>query len=462
MNNTRLAVLALLTSGFCAATTSAQQPADAVFYRDAVYFSLDKLASHLNATVSLLPQARDIRFKTKTQEWEFVNGGQRLKLPSGTLQDMKQVLLVLDGKHYVPLQECAAAFGYQVRPEKKRPNPRLVMIIGKDEHAFQPSPIGSPYHRHKVEGFEAVHEFVSVTEPLRGLRTLHRKEDVCEIAAGSTLLIRRKLKFDGEPIVVASDCGPSLDSFLIPEKELRGKTKAGAGTDTAWSRYRKWFVEEARKDASALRRGDPKHLTKSTALTIDLCWSLRRFETKLFQSLKDVAKDSKKKIHPVLFVSGRWLEQHPLEMHELVEMSRLPNIEVIWGHHSWEHPKSGGFMNDFTPPRLREDTFRLERLFLEWGIAPTVYYRFPGLIHDRVRLAEIIDLDLFPIDCDSWLALVKQKDKGPFYNRVRDGGIILIHGNGNEPAGIPAFQRWLDDHRDWDLGHLNQFFPPKK
>jgi len=41
---------------------------------------------------------------------------------------------------------------------------------------------------------------------------------------------------------------------------------------------------------------------------------------------------------------------------------------------------------------------------LQWGIVPSVYYRFPGLIHDRVRLREILGIDLFPIDCDSWLA----------------------------------------------------------
>ena len=211
--------------------------------------------------------------------------------------------------------------------------------------------------------------------------------------------------------------------------------------DTAWRRYRQWFIDQAKQE-SALRRGEPKRLDKTVAVTVDLCWSLRPYETKLFQTLKAVAAESKKKIHPVMFVSGRWLEQHPLEMHELVQLSLEPNIEIIWGHHSWDHPKAGGFMNDYPPPLLREDTLRLERLLLEWGIAPTVYYRFPGLIHDRARLGAILELDLFPIDCDSWLGgLVKRKDKGPFYYNVRDGGIILVPGNGNEPAGIPALQQ---------------------
>ena len=59
---------------------------------------------------------------------------------------------------------------------------------------------------------------------------------------------------------------------------------------------------------------------------------LRRSETRLFQSLKEVAAHAKKKIHPVMFVSGRWLQQHPLEMHELIQLSLEPHVEMIWGH----------------------------------------------------------------------------------------------------------------------------------
>src|SRR5439155_10360636 len=99
---------------------------------------------------------------------------------------------------------------------------------------------------------------------------------------------------------------------------------------------------------------------------------------------------------------------------------------------------------------------RLERRFLEWGIAPTVYYRFPGLIHDQIRLRTILELDLFPIDCESWLALVRDKDAEPFYRHIRDGTIILVHGNGNEPAGIPALKRWLEERRDSELGPLKR------
>jgi peptidoglycan/xylan/chitin deacetylase (PgdA/CDA1 family) len=450
--------LALLLWFICAGHSPAQEVPDTVCYQHVNYYSVDNLAGHMRGTASLSPQARSVLLTVKDQQWEFVDGGLRLKLTDGTEQALKQPLLVLQGKHYFPLEECAPAFGYRVEPGDKNKK-RLLLTIGGKEHVIEPSPIDSPYHRHKAEKLEAVHEFVVVETPLRGLRTTHRKEDVRDIPTETRLLVRRKVVLDAVAHVVVNDCGPSLDSFLIAEEELRKKTKPVGGDGTAWNKYRPRFHEQAQAEA-ALRRGEPKRLDKTVAVTVDLCWSLRRSESGLLQTLKEVAARSKKKIHPVMFVSGRWLDQHPLEMHELIELSREPNVEMIWGHHSWDHPKTGGFMNDYSPAQLRKDTLRLEQAFLEWGITPTVYYRFPGLIHDRVRLAEILDLDLFPIDCDCWMALVRKMDKDPFYHHAREGSIILVHGNGNEPAGIPPLQRWFEEHQDWELGHLNQFFAP--
>lgn len=456
----RWALLSLLVWAAHTVVSAAGERPAAVLYRGAAYYSLDKLAEQLPGTVSLSAQARGVKLKTQEKEWEFVDGGLRLKLPAGKELTLVRPLLVLEGKHYFPLEECAQAFGYRVARQGKNPA-RLLLTIGEKEQAIEPSPIGSDYHRHHVEKLEVVHEFVFAEEPLSGRRTMHRKEDLCELPAGTKLLVRRKVVFDGVLHVVAGDCGPGLDSFLITEEELRKKTKPASGDGTTWNEYSKWFIEEAGKEA-ALRRSDSKRLEKTVAVTVDLCWSLRQSETRLFETLKQVARQSKKKIHPVMFISGRWLQQHPLEMHELIELSLEPNVEMIWGNHSWDHPKSGGFMNDYPPQQLREDTLRLEIALLEWGVTPTVYYRFPGLIHDRVRLAEILQLNLFPIDCDCWLALVRQKDRGPFYYHPREGSIILVHGNGNEPAGIPLLQRWLEEHQDWELGHLREFLVPKE
>jgi hypothetical protein len=99
----------------------------------------------------------------------------------------------------------------------------------------------------------------------------------------------------------------------------------------------------------------------------------------------------------------------------------------------------------------------LEHDLLEWGIVPTVYYRFPGLIHDRVRLETILGLNLLPIDCDSWIALAGSAH--PYGRPVGDGSIILVHGNGNEPRGIVRLRTWSGDHRDWSWKPLADFLP---
>ena len=158
-----------------------------------------------------------------------------------------------------------------------------------------------------------------------------------------------------------------------------------------------------------------------------------------------------------LFVSGRWLEQHPTEMEKLVDWEQEQGAELTWGLHSWEHPKTGGFMNDFSAEDVKKDNLRVEQLLLEWGIVPTVYYRFPGLIHDPTRLKAILDLGLLPVDCEAWIAI--QDGKPPFGNPTQDGSIVLIHGNGNEPKGIARFQAWLEKHPDWNWKPIPAFLP---
>ena len=434
---------------------SIQENTEAVTYNDVVYLSLNKLAECLEGKASLNHSARGVHFSARGKRWEFANGGDRLHLPTGTVQLLKHPILVLKGKHFFPLDECAEAFGYAVERQ-----PRLVLVMGGKKVALESQPIGSTYRGHKVDDIHVVHEFVTVKETLHGMQSLHRQGDVRELQKETVLLVRRAVVVDGVSHLIVTDCGPNLQSCLVIETELRQKTISDHSGRTPWERYRKWFANEA-LSGSALQHGD-RRLSRNVCLTIDLCWSLRRYEDALFTSLNQLASKASSPIHPVLFVSGRWLEQHPLEMHNLIRLSHEPRMSVLWGLHSWDHPKSKGFMNDYPPEKLRSDTLRLERALLEWGIVPTVYYRFPGLIHDSIRLREILDLDLLPIDCDSWLALVEQRNAAPFCLSPVGGSILLVHGNGNEPAGISALGRWLEAHREWEFGPLSQFLAEQK
>ncbi len=453
-------VLICVVSASCltAATLAQDPPADSVLFQDVVYVSMDKLAECFGGKSSLTNQGRGVLFSAAGQDWEFANGGDRLKQPGGDEQLLKRPLLVLAGRHFLPLDECSAAFGYTVQRQ-----PRLELLASGKQVALEPRSIDSIYHGHRVENLKPAHEFVVVKQPLRGKQTLHREEDWRELPAGAVLLIRRTVKVDGVMQAVATDCGEGLASYLVDEQELRQRSAPRQGEGLAWHQHRDWLAMQAlQTPPAALRHADRQQVDQSVAVTVDLCWSLRQYERGLFRSFSKIAASAEQPIHPTVFVSGRWLDQHPGEMHDLIQWSHEPRIALTWGLHSWDHPKSGGFMNDYGPDQLRADTMRLERAMLEWGIAPSAYYRFPGLIHDTVRLKAILDLDLLPVDCDSWLALVKPKDADPFYNHPRAGSIILVHGNGNEPAGIPLFERWRDDHRGWKFAPLNEFWPKER
>src|SRR6185503_17306588 len=95
--------LALLVWVAHSGISAAEQCPDAICYREVAYLSVDKLAEHLQGTASLSQSAREVKLKTKDKEWEFGNGGQHLKLPTGKELTLKHPLLVLSAVTKLPL-----------------------------------------------------------------------------------------------------------------------------------------------------------------------------------------------------------------------------------------------------------------------------------------------------------------------------------------------------------------------
>lgn len=446
----RAATFVLLFMCFPAAVSAQQY--NAVLYDGKIYVSLDTLTKILDAQTRLTKWARGIRVQVKDRVWEFANGGDQIKLPSGERTPLSRPLLVIDGACYVPLHHCAAAFGCKVKNGSK------IRLIHEDNQVeIRPRQIDPQYRRHRVTDFQILHKPVVTTDRIAARRSLHDKREFSSLCAGKTLLVRRSVTIDSKRCLLVTDAGPEMQSYLVATQQLEDSSKPADLDHTAWERYSTWFRERATR-GRALRFGKRDRLQNNVAITIDLCWSLRKFEGDFFRSLPLLSHERGHDVHAVVFVSGRWLEQHPTEMTSLVELDQQPGVQLTWGLHSWAHPKSGGFMNDFSPERLRDDTLRLERSLLQWGIVPTVYYRFPGLIHDRKRLEEVLRLDLFPVDCGSWIALLGSSH--PYANPVTDGSIILVHGNGNEPKGIQRLNGWLADHPRWQTRPLHDFFVP--
>jgi peptidoglycan/xylan/chitin deacetylase (PgdA/CDA1 family) len=72
----------------------------------------------------------------------------------------------------------------------------------------------------------------------------------------------------------------------------------------------------------------------------------------------------------------------------------------------------------------------------KYGLKPSKYFRFPGLRHNAERLKELKAMGYINLDADAWLG------KG---QPIRNGAIVLIHGNGNEKPGVvKAFIDYLN------------------
>jgi polysaccharide deacetylase len=391
--------------------------------------------------------AQTIKLTMDGRQWEFLNGGDRVKLPDGREQTLTRPLLIIDGAAYIDQRDASALLGVEVSTTN-------ITFKGK-QTASDAVQVVSKYQQHTVEGLSCVHVAIKLTDAVEARTNLHPKGKPVRLSAGSVYLCRRNATVDNIRYLMLTDVGNNPVTYLVKEEDLKDGFAEAKLDDSVWQKRVAWFKEKA-SGGQALQHGDRPALPKCIAVTVDLCWSLRPLEADFLTNLPSMMPHSGG-APAAIFVSGRWIDQHPTEMETLVSLEQEHRAQLTWGLHSWIHPKAGGFMNDLSVSEVREDTLRLERKLLDWGIVPTVYYRFPGLIHDSARLTTVLDLDLLPIDCESWVAV--QGGKHPFGNPIQDASIVLVHGNGNEPTGIARFQTWLAGHSDWAWKSLPEFLP---
>lgn len=158
-------------------------------------------------------------------------------------------------------------------------------------------------------------------------------------------------------------------------------------------------------------------------ITIDMCQSKKPFEKELFEKLKD---------KPVaICMSGKWLTNHKDEFEWLV--ANMKN--VTWVNHSMTHPydKNLPYDKNFLLSKgvnFTSEILDLEKLLIENNLTPSVYFRFPGLVSNEQAVKKLNALSLLPLSANAWLA----KKEIP-----KNGSIILIHGNSNEPEGVKMF-----------------------
>jgi len=202
------------------------------------------------------------------------------------------------------------------------------------------------------------------------------------------------------------------------------------------------LIDSSIKNSSNLQDAGITHVMpdqKGIDLTIDLCPSHRPIDKKIFTSIISEFEKVDSPVPLAVSVSGVWMEKHQEDLNWLKELIRQKKIEVEWINHSFHHrvsatkPLKENFLLE-EGTNINEEILDTERKMIEEGLVPSCLFRFPGLVSDKSLYKKVTDFGLLPIGTDAWLA------KG---QKVYDGSIVLVHGNGNEPLGVEDFLKLI-------------------
>jgi hypothetical protein len=197
---------------------------------------------------------------------------------------------------------------------------------------------------------------------------------------------------------------------------------------------------------------------KGIDLTIDLCPSQRPLDRIVFTDLIEEMGRVEKPVPIAISVTGSWILNHPGDLHWLDSLVKAGELNVLWINHSYNHysrkdvPLKMNFM--LSPGTdINAEVLNTETALLKRNIIPSIFFRFPGLVSDNNIYKKILDLGLIPVGSDAWLA----KGQWP-----KNGSIVLIHANGNEPLGVREFMILLKNKRAEALSKKWELFDLRK
>lgn len=195
------------------------------------------------------------------------------------------------------------------------------------------------------------------------------------------------------------------------------------------------------------------------SLTVDLCPSTKPLARSFFTS---VIKGFEVSEHPVpitITVTGLWMKSHQDDLKWLISQETAGNLEITWVNHSFNHhydPKLP-LIDNFLLEKgtvIANEVFLNEQAMLINGLVPSIYFRFPGLVSSKPIFDQILSYGLLPLGSDAWLA------KGQL---IKQGSLVLVHANGNEPLGLSLFLSLLKKNKGniknkkwqlWDVSNL--------
>ncbi len=235
-----------------------------------------------------------------------------------------------------------------------------------------------------------------------------------------------------------------VDPFNLETKIIRKKecNSIETGFDKIEAKFSQtaYFrsLNESKDNAKNLQDAGITHSLPEEAginLSIDLCPSTHPLNNKIFTTLINTFKNIEHPIPLAIAISGKWINEHPIDLQWLKHLQQKGDIDITWINHSLSHqfnkklPLENNFMLMNTT-NVKNEILGNEVLMIKNGLEPSVFFRFPGLISDIELLNIVYGFGLITIGSDAWLA------KG---NPVHKGSIVLIHGNGNEAIGVSKF-----------------------
>lgn len=167
-------------------------------------------------------------------------------------------------------------------------------------------------------------------------------------------------------------------------------------------------------------------------LTVDMDPCPKAMDREMFWQMEELAQSLRGPVPVAVAVTGRWMERHPDEVEWLKGQVELHHLAITWVNHSYSHPytvEAPLEHNFLLSPGVNfdEEILHTERLLLERGLVPSAFFRFPGLVANGGLIERLRPLSLIPVGSDAWLV------KG---ERPKQGSFILVHANGNDPAGV--------------------------
>lgn len=217
------------------------------------------------------------------------------------------------------------------------------------------------------------------------------------------------------------------------------------------SRYEKLLDINLNKPIKLQNNGITFLNSSNIFLTMDFCPSNKSgYEKEFFSKLILLSSKQKETITVTLFISGRWIKKHQNEFLELISLQENSKLHIIWGNHTFNH-----FYYSNTPLErnfilakdtdVKKEIIELEKVLLSYDLLPSILFRFPGLVSDEKSEDIIKELGLIPIGSNAWLS------KG---EKAKNGSIILLHGNKNEPKGIKEANKYIFKENNYEFGNI--------